>query len=138
GPHETVQVTSANGDTTPTPVAGGLSIWEASLELRAPVYGALRTTIFLDGSNVGLTRGELFTARVYQAGVLTNVFAPHLSTGIGLRYETPVGMLRADFGLRIPCAQYFAGPCRVREYLPPSVGQAGYIFNLPLALSIAI
>jgi hypothetical protein len=32
-------------------------------------------------------------------------FRPHLSAGLGLRYATPIGPLRVDVGVRIPCAQ---------------------------------
>ena len=36
---------------------GGLTLWESSIELRAPVYGKLGTALFLDGSNISRVVG---------------------------------------------------------------------------------
>jgi len=67
---------------------GGLSLWEASIEVRFPIYGPLRGVTFLDGSNVTRKAWSLdFTV-------------PHLSPGVGLRYTTPIGPLRLDIGYR--------------------------------------
>jgi outer membrane protein insertion porin family/translocation and assembly module TamA len=67
---------------------GGLTLWEASIEVRFPIYGPLRGVTFLDGSNVTRKAWSLdFTV-------------PHLSPGVGLRYTTPIGPLRLDIGYR--------------------------------------
>src|SRR5262249_52416880 len=71
---------------------GGLSLWEASAELRFPIEGALGGVTFVDASNVSPKRFDL---RV----------DPHLSVGFGLRYDTPVGPVRLDVGYRIPGLQ---------------------------------
>jgi outer membrane protein assembly factor BamA len=132
GSHERVPLSNVNR--TDAPVAtGGLTLWEASLELRAPLIGQLGTVFFLDGSNISRSVANFdFTA-------------PHLSAGFGLRYETPVGPARLDLGVRLPCAQrlgscdpvYDPGNTGVPS-LSPADGQAGTIFGLPLAVSIAI
>jgi len=76
---------------------------------------------------------------------------PHLSTGAGIRYDTPVGPLRADLGFRVPCMQK-VGRCepvyddvaskasefRPGDYLSSSVGQAGPTFGLPMTVAITI
>jgi outer membrane protein insertion porin family/translocation and assembly module TamA len=68
---------------------GGLSLWEASVEVRFPIYGPLSGVTFLDGSQVDRKRWSLdFTV-------------PHLSPGLGLRYTTPIGPVRADLGYRL-------------------------------------
>jgi outer membrane protein insertion porin family/translocation and assembly module TamA len=74
---------------------GGLTLWEASLELRfpTPLTDAWRAALFVDASDV--TRG----VAEFRSNAL------HLSTGFGLRYLTPVGPVRFDFGFRIPGQQ---------------------------------
>lgn len=67
---------------------GGLTLWEGSLEVRFPIWGAVGAVVFVDTSD--LTRREAFLRAT----------SPHLSPGAGLRYTTPVGPLRIDVGYR--------------------------------------
>ncbi len=105
-----------------------------SVELRAPIVGPLGTVFFVDGSNISRSVG------------LFDFTAPHLSAGFGLRYDTPVGPARLDLGVRIPCAQKLGSCAPVydpsntgsKAALSSSEGEAGTIFGLPIALSIAI
>jgi outer membrane protein assembly factor BamA len=100
---------------------GGLSLWEASLEVRFPVFGPLRATTFLDASDV--TR-EVATLRFD---------FPHLSPGLGLRYATPVGPIRLDIGYRLPFAQQIgAASQRLDE------GRPGTILGLPVAVHFGL
>lgn len=132
---------ASSDPTIPIPV-GGFTLWEASLELRIPVGDSFGFVVFTDASNVG--------DKVWRF----DFSAPHLSSGLGIRYKTPVGPLRVDIGVRIPCAQVInAGrPCddvynpspplddqgRPKQtYQDQRYGQAGQIFGAPLALSIA-
>jgi outer membrane protein insertion porin family/translocation and assembly module TamA len=69
---------------------GGFSLWEASVEIRFPIAGALHGTVFVDTSDV--------TSDVASLGLE----APHLSVGSGLRYHTPIGPVRFDVGYRVP------------------------------------
>jgi outer membrane protein insertion porin family/translocation and assembly module TamA len=137
---------------TPLPTAtGGMAMWEASIELRFPVYEKLGLTLFLDGSDVRQAAADFGAP-----------FAPHLTVGIGVHYATPVGPLRADFGVRIPGAQVIGSACPMYDagkapavtgsntcdpaahrdvaggYLDPKYGQAGSVLGIPLALSLAI
>ncbi len=120
------------------PIAtGGSALWQASLELRFPIVDKFRGTWFVDASDVA------------QSLALLTLRAPHVSTGLGFRYETPVGPVRVDFGVRIPGLQVLGDtrpvfdPARAptegsAAFLPKSVGQAGSIFGVPLALALAI
>ena len=100
---------------------GGLSLWESSLELRWQVSDNLQLVGFLDGSDV--TRRQLSL----------RLDTPHLSTGSGLRYETPLGPVRLDVGYAIPGLQKLGGSLDPREEgLPAS------IFGIPVAVNIAI
>jgi len=72
---------------------GGFTLWEASLEVRFPLSGALGAIVFADASDVTRDVGH----------VRLNV--PHLTVGPGLRYLTPVGPFRLDIGYRVPGAQ---------------------------------
>jgi outer membrane protein assembly factor BamA len=124
GPHVTLQSAGQNGTPTKCSIpSGGLSLWESSLELRIPVVGSFSTAIFLDASDV--------TSRTWSF----RLKRPHLSAGFGLRYETPVGPLRADLGYRIPCAQEI-GKCDNGAL--EDEGLPGSVLGLPIAVSVAI
>lgn len=133
GPHERVPFSNVNRNADAPVATGGLTLWEASLELRAPLVGPLGTVFFLDGSNISRSVANFdFTS-------------PHLSAGFGLRYETPVGPARLDLGVRLPCAQRLGSCAPVYDpsnmqstSLSPTQGQAGTILGLPIAISIAI
>ena len=98
---------------------GGLTLWEASLEVRHPVYGQIRGVTFLDASDV--TRSEFH----FRDNAL------HLSFGGGLRYPTPVGPLRLDVGYRLPWLNEL-------QATDPREGDPGDIFGLPVALHFGL
>jgi hypothetical protein len=54
---------------------------------------------------------------------------PHLSTGMGLRYATPIGPVRLDVGYRVPGMQ---APDL------PDEGNPKTIFGAPIAISLGI
>ncbi|HEV8247032.1 MAG TPA: BamA/TamA family outer membrane protein, partial [Polyangiaceae bacterium] len=97
---------------------GGLTLWEASVELRYPITGAFSGAVFSDASDVAPRRVEFRFDR------------PHLSAGLGFRYDTPVGPIRADAGYRIPGLQ---APDSADEVVRPSES-----FGLPIAVSFGI
>ena len=95
---------------------GGLTLWEASLELRVPLAEPFEEATFCDASDVETGR------------VAYRFDQPHLSCGIGLRYQTPVGPVRLDVGYRIPG-------------LNPSRGSPDYpgdVLGLPIGLDFGI
>src|SRR5690606_832833 len=96
---------------------GGLSLWEGSFEIRFPLIGPLRGVTFLDSSDVSRSLGLDFSA-------------PHLSTGIGLRYLTPIGNVRVDAGYRIPAAQ------ELNRSEPE--GNPREVFGLPMAIHLSL
>ena len=96
---------------------GGFTLWEGSLELRYPLFGALTGTVFTDASDVAPETAH------YRFN------HPHLSVGLGARYETPVGPIRFDIGYRIPGAQ--APPT-------PDEGEPSAILGVPVAVSLGI
>jgi outer membrane protein insertion porin family/translocation and assembly module TamA len=96
---------------------GGFTLWEASAELRYPITGAFAGTLFSDASDVSDRRVDFRFDR------------PHLSAGLGFRYDTPVGPLRLDVGYRIPGAQ---APKAADEGTPQT------LFGAPVAVSLGI
>jgi outer membrane protein insertion porin family len=68
---------------------GGTSLIEASIEVRVPVWRDLVGAVFLDGAILGEGNGRGFTSG-------TGAITP----GFGIRYETPVGPIRVDLGIR--------------------------------------
>jgi outer membrane protein insertion porin family/translocation and assembly module TamA len=99
---------------------GGLSLWEASIELRFPILGPVSGSVFCDAGDVSPD----------QLSVRLNY--PHLSCGPGLRYETPIGTVRLDVGYRLPGAQV-----PVAEAAAVNT-DAGTFFSVPLAFSFGI
>jgi outer membrane protein insertion porin family/translocation and assembly module TamA len=97
---------------------GGFTLWEAGVELRFPLAGALTGAVFSDASDVSARRLSFRWDR------------PHLSVGFGLRYDTPVGPVRFDLGLRVPGMQ---APADAADE-----GVPGTIFGAPLAASFGI
>jgi outer membrane protein insertion porin family/translocation and assembly module TamA len=89
---------------------GGLTLWEASLEVRIPfpLDMPLFGVTFLDASDLTRSVGR----------VRLNV--PHLTAGVGLRYVTAVGPIRFDVGYRIPGAQALG-----KSELPSEEGRPG-------------
>lgn len=72
---------------------GGLSLWEASVEVRFPLSGDLGGVVFCDASDVSRYRFDI------------RLLYPHLSCGAGLHYNTPVGAIGLDLGVPIPGVQ---------------------------------
>lgn len=99
---------------------GGFTLWEAGLELRYPLSGALSGAVFGDASDVSPRPVNFRFNR------------PHLSVGLGLRYDTPVGPIRFDLGYRVPGLQAPAGAA------DEAVPKPFPIFKLPLAASFGI
>lgn len=100
---------------------GGLTLWEASLEVRFPIAGPIEAATFVDASDVTRNIGQIrFTV-------------PHLSVGPGLRYLTPVGPFRLDVGYRVPGLQQLG-----EEDLRLEEGDPGTVFGLPIAVHIAL
>lgn len=134
GPHGPLGLlTAGNVDCLAAPDApdcirplGGLTLWEASMEVRFPISGALRGVTFLDASDVTRSRGSL------------RLTVPHLSPGVGLRYDTPIGPLRLDLGYRI------LSNAAVRSAQPGAIQDQAELRGwfgsryLPLALHIAL
>lgn len=133
GPGGTGTVATNGIDSVST---GGFYLWESSVEVRAPIVGDLGTAVFVDASDTNLNGFRLC--------------APHLSAGLGLRYNTPVGPFRADIGYRVNRAQVFKGfdACASDidydelERNPPkgntTVNPLGNLGGLPIAVSVAI
>lgn len=68
---------------------GGSYFLLGNLEFRIRVTGAWRTVLFGDCGNVWLNKDEVSTGDL------------RCSSGLGLRYNTPVGPLRLDYGRKI-------------------------------------
>jgi outer membrane protein insertion porin family/translocation and assembly module TamA len=99
---------------------GGLSLWEASTELRFPISGPLTGATFCDAADVSPRQWNFRFKRL------------HLSCGLGARYDTPVGPIRLDIAYRIPGLQSLETTTLGDDGIPPE------IFGLPIALAFGI
>ncbi len=88
----TQAVLTTNAKSCEVPV-GGFTRWEASVEARFDVTGPISMAVFFDSADVSPNLVDIRTSH------------PHLSTGLGARYDTPVGPVRLDVGYRIPGLQ---------------------------------
>jgi outer membrane protein insertion porin family/translocation and assembly module TamA len=104
---------------------GGLTVWEASTELRWDVHGPLEIAGFCDASDVEQARFS------YKFGDATRY---HVSCGAGVRYDTPVGPIRLDIGYRIPGLNPDFNQLSVQE----TEGDPGTILGVPIAVSLGI
>jgi outer membrane protein assembly complex protein YaeT len=94
---------------------GGHTMVESSAELRAPVWGNLTAVLFADAGNVWNNAWDF------------NLNDLRYDVGPGLRYMTPVGPLRFDFGYqlkRIPGLLVDGKPESRRYRFHFSIGQA--------------
>ncbi|HTQ05784.1 MAG TPA: POTRA domain-containing protein [Polyangiaceae bacterium] len=97
---------------------GGFTQWESNVELRYPIAGALSGAVFVDGADVAPRK------------LVFRFDRPHLSAGVGFRYDTPVGPVRLDAGYRIPGLQ---APAHA-----PDEGDPETILGIPAAVSFGI
>lgn len=110
---------------------GGFTLWEASLELRFAGFYPLTLVGFVDSSDVTRDLGSL------------QFNYPHISVGPGVRYESPVGAIRLDIGVRVPGWQAIG-----QDELPRSHGlerpllfpdcKNGVCTGVPAAINLAI
>lgn len=85
---------------------GGNGILDTSFEIRWNVAGNLVLAFFVDGGFVS-----------YGPFSLDELSTTQVALGIGLRYRTPIGLLRVDFGYRLNVG----GPLPVVPVQPPVV-----------------
>jgi outer membrane translocation and assembly module TamA len=92
---------------------GGRAMLDLSTEIRVPLRGSFGGVIFLDAGNVWTTPGEISVTDLYYAA------------GPGLRWMSPVGVVRADFAYqlkRIPGLRIDGEPERLRWRIHFSIG----------------
>ncbi len=111
---------------------GGFTLWELSNELRVNVSGPFSTAVFCDMSDVSPNRFDVRLGGSQR-------FRPHLSCGLGVRYDTPVGPIRLDIGYRIEALQVLGYKNDVAaNQADPTEGFIPRLFGLPLAVAFGI
>jgi outer membrane protein assembly factor BamA len=105
---------------------GGLTLWEATAEVRIHVGGPVHVATFLDASDVTRSVGQI------------RFDVPHISVGPGLRYMTPIGPLRLDVGYRVPGLQQLGEKELEREEGTPEDLNLFGLARLPIAVHFAL
>jgi hypothetical protein len=97
---------------------GGFTLWEASVELRFSALYPLTLVAFLDAGDVTRDIGQV------------QFQYPHLSVGPGVRYDSPVGLIRLDVGIRVPGLQAIGQSGLPQEHGKerPNLGFPGAIY----------
>ncbi|MET0592659.1 MAG: BamA/TamA family outer membrane protein, partial [Polyangiaceae bacterium] len=106
---------------------GGFTLWEFSTELRFQVTGPLSAALFVDMSDVSPRPNDVRLSYL------------HFSTGVGARYDTPVGPIRLDIGYRVQ-------PLQVLGYknedevarADPTAGLPPKLLGIPMAIAFGI
>ena len=107
--------------------AGGFTLWELQNEVRADISGPLSGTVFCDMSDVSPHEGDIRLSHL------------HLSCGVGIAYDTPVGPIRADIGYRVPPLQVLGYKTEAdASAADPVNGIQPTILGLPIALAVGI
>ncbi|HMI85804.1 MAG TPA: BamA/TamA family outer membrane protein, partial [Polyangiaceae bacterium] len=106
---------------------GGFTLWEFSSELRIAVTGPLSAAVFVDMGDVSPQTSDLRFQRL------------HLSSGVGARYDTPVGPIRLDIGYRIQPLQVlgFRNEDDVARQ-DPVAGLPPKLLGIPVAIAFGI
>jgi translocation and assembly module TamA len=94
GPGRLAPMIFQNGQWIPT---GGNGLVDGTVEVRLPLAGDLGGAVFLDAGNVSRASGAPAEYRTALDPTLLQ-----LAFGLGLRYRTPFGPLRADVAMRLP------------------------------------
>jgi outer membrane protein insertion porin family/translocation and assembly module TamA len=105
---------------------GGFTLAEASAEFRFDISGPLAGATFCDASDVSSHQANF--SRLKKAEFL------HMACGAGARYDTPVGPIRLDIGVRIPGLNPDFDNPEVRQ----AEGDPGTILGLPVAVAFGI
>jgi outer membrane protein insertion porin family/translocation and assembly module TamA len=106
---------------------GGFTLWELSVELRYAISGPFETALFCDSGDVSARSWNVRPSHL------------HLSCGLGVRYDTPVGPIRLDVGYRIQPAQVLGYPNEVAAAAAdPMEGITPRPLGLPIAIAIGI
>ncbi len=110
---------------------GGFTLWEWSDEIRVHIKGPLSTAAFCDMGDVSPQEAPAKTS--------IRLDHLHLSCGLGVRYDTPVGPIRLDVGYRIQPLQVlgFASETAYRNQHPEE-GVQPTIGGVPIAIAIGI
>jgi outer membrane protein assembly factor BamA len=106
---------------------GGFTLWEFSTELRFQIKGPLSAAVFVDMGDVSPRAASIRLSRL------------HLSTGVGARYDTPVGPIRLDIGYRVQPLQvigYANEDAAVRG--DPVAGRPPKLLGIPIAIAFGI
>jgi outer membrane protein insertion porin family/translocation and assembly module TamA len=109
------------------PIAG-MTLWELSVEARIQIAGPISVAVFCDSGDVS---PNVATFRLSH---------PHVSCGLGGRYDTPVGPVRLDLGYRVNGLQVigYADELAAARANPENGSPPQLFRNVPLAIAFGI
>ncbi|HEY5242446.1 MAG TPA: POTRA domain-containing protein [Polyangiaceae bacterium] len=106
---------------------GGFTLWELQNEVRADISGPLSMSVFCDMSDVSPYQSDIRLSHL------------HLSCGLGVAYDTPVGPIRVNVGYRVQSLQVLGYKNEAAAAAADPVnGTQQPLFGLPIALAIGI
>jgi outer membrane protein insertion porin family/translocation and assembly module TamA len=106
---------------------GGFTLWELQNEVRADISGPLSAAAFCDMGDVSPYEADIRLGHL------------HLSCGVGIAYDTPVGPIRADIGYRVQPLQVLGYKSEADAAAADHVnGTQTTILNVPIALAVGI